>query len=82
MNNILPGPHATDRMNVTMRFSAQQAGRSEEEEYAVRLANNPAHRFGKPEDLGALAAFLCSQQANYITGQNILIYGGEARTTF
>ncbi len=71
MNNILPGPHATDRMNVTMRFSAQQAGRSEEEEYAVRLANNPAHRFGKPEDLGALAAFLCSQQANYITGQNI-----------
>ena len=82
INNILPGPHLTERMNVTMTYSGSEAGRTLEEEYAVRLANNPSHRFGDPDDLGALAAFLCSNQAGYITGQNILIDGGEARTTF
>ncbi|HEY5332453.1 MAG TPA: SDR family oxidoreductase [Solirubrobacterales bacterium] len=82
INNILPGPHATDRMKVTMRHTAQEAGRTEEEEYQVRLGDNPAHRFGHPEDLGALAAFLCSEQAGYMTGQNLLIDGGQGRTTF
>ena len=82
INNVLPGPHATDRMKVTMRHTAQEAGRTEEEEYQVRLGDNPAHRFGRPEDLGAFAAFLCSEQAGYITGQNLLIDGGQGRTTF
>lgn len=82
INNVLPGPHATDRMKVTMRHTAREAGRTEEEEYRVRLGDNPAHRFGNPEDLGAFAAFLCSEQAGYITGQNILIDGGQGRTTF
>ena len=82
INNILPGPHLTDRMNVTMAYSGGEAGRTLEEEYAVRLAGNPSHRFGDPDDFGALAAFLCSNQAGYITGQNILMDGGEARTTF
>lgn len=82
INNVLPGPHATDRMKVTMRHTAQEAGRTEEEEYQARLGDNPAHRFGRPEDFGAFAAFLCSEQAGYITGQNILIDGGQGRTTF
>ncbi|MGH2939699.1 MAG: SDR family oxidoreductase [Solirubrobacterales bacterium] len=82
INNVLPGPHATDRMKVTMRHTAQEAGRTEEEEYEVRLGDNPAHRFGNPEDLGAFAAFLCGEQAGYITGQNLLIDGGQGRTTF
>ena len=36
----------------------------------------PARRFGRPEELGAMAAFLCSAHAGYITGQNIVIDGG------
>ncbi|HEY5331901.1 MAG TPA: SDR family oxidoreductase [Solirubrobacterales bacterium] len=82
MNNLLPGPHATDRMKVMVDHSAREGGHSAEEEYAIRVANNPAHRFGDPDDLGAMAAFLCSDQAGYITGQNFLIDGGEGRTTF
>jgi 3-oxoacyl-[acyl-carrier protein] reductase len=82
INNLLPGPHATDRMKVMVDHSAREAGHPPETEYALRVANNPAHRFGDPDDLGALAAFLCSDQAGYITGQNLLMDGGEARTTF
>ena len=43
---------------------------------AERAAGNPAGRFGEPEEFGELCAYLCSVQASYITGQNILIDGG------
>jgi 3-oxoacyl-[acyl-carrier protein] reductase len=40
------------------------------------VASVPAHRIGEPEEFGAACAFLCSAQAGYITGQNLLIDGG------
>jgi len=44
---------------------------------AKQIAANPAGRFGKPEEFGATCAFLCSAQAGYMTGQNILLDGGR-----
>ncbi|TCC50771.1 SDR family oxidoreductase [Kribbella capetownensis] len=82
INNLLPGPFATDRMKVTSAFLAKQTGRPVEDEYERRVAEHPARRFGRPEELGATCAFLCSTHAGYITGQNILVDGGLAKTTF
>ena len=82
INNVLPGPFATDRMKVTSKFLAEQMGRDVETEYERRVQEHPAHRFGRPEEMGATCAFLCSVHAGYITGQNILIDGGQAKTTF
>jgi 3-oxoacyl-[acyl-carrier protein] reductase len=82
INNVLPGPFATDRMKVTSEFLAKKTGRPVEGEYERRVQDHPARRFGRPEELGATCAFLCSTHAGYITGQNILIDGGLAKTTF
>jgi 3-oxoacyl-[acyl-carrier protein] reductase len=56
---------------------AQKIGTSFEEEYETRKARIPAKRYGNPEEFGELCAFLCSAQAGYITGQNIVIDGGN-----
>jgi 3-oxoacyl-[acyl-carrier protein] reductase len=45
-------------------------------EHGVRVATIPANRIGQPDELGTMCAFLCSANAGYITGQNILIDGG------
>ncbi len=77
INGILPGPFDTDRLRGTMRAVAAKTGRSEEDVAADRAAGNPAGRFGEASEFGELCAFLCSTQAGYITGQNILIDGGN-----
>jgi len=76
INNLLPGPFATDRLRDTMRGIAEASGRPFEEVWNERMAGNPAGRFGDPEEFGAACAFLCSAQAGYITGQNLLLDGG------
>ena len=53
--------------------SAKPGGKSFEELWRERAAANPARRFGRPEELGAYCAFLCSEHAGFITGQNLLI---------
>lgn len=82
INNMLPGPFDTDRMIKMAEFSAKENGRTFDQEVAARTADVPAHRYGRPEEFGATCAFLCSQHAGFITGQNILIDGGLAPTTF
>jgi 3-oxoacyl-[acyl-carrier protein] reductase len=47
-----------------------------------RIAEHPAGRFGDPDEFGQLCAYLCSAQAGYITGQNLLIDGGKYPGTF
>lgn len=76
INNLLPGPFDTDRLRGTITASAQASGRDFDEIWAERAASNPAGRFGRPEEFGEACAYLCSQQASYITGQNLLIDGG------
>ena len=43
------------------------------------MAANPCNSIGDPSDFGAAAAFLASEQAKYITGQNLLLDGGDYR---
>ena len=76
INNILPGPFATDRLISNFTFRAKQEGISPEAALAARKAELPAKRFGDPLEVGKLCAYLCSTHAGYISGQSILIDGG------
>ena len=76
INFVLPGTFETDRLRSNMEMTAKKRNISVEAASAERMASVPAKRFGQPDELGAACAFLCSAQAGYITGQNILIDGG------
>jgi len=76
INNLLPGAFATDRLQSTVAAAAKRKGISVEQAKAERIATVPAKRIGDPAELGAACAFLCSAQAGYITGQNLVIDGG------
>jgi len=76
INNLLPGPFATDRLNATMKSVADKTGKPFETVLAERRAQNPAGRFGEPEEFGRACAFLCAAHSGFITGQNFLIDGG------
>ena len=82
INNMLPGKFDTDRIAATISAAASKTGKSEEEIRAVQQKQIPAGRYGTAEEFGAICAFLCSQQAAYITGQNILPDGGSYQGTF
>ena len=76
LNNVLPGPFATDRLISNFTFRAKQQGISADEALEARKTELPAKRFGDPQELGRLCAYLCSTHAGYISGQSILIDGG------
>ncbi len=76
INNILPGAFDTDRLRGTLAKAAEKGKKTLEQAATDRMATIPARRFGEPAEFGAAAAFLCSTQAGYITGQNLLIDGG------
>jgi len=82
INNLLPGAFYTDRLRSNFALAAQAQGRSVEEITEARRRAQPAGRFGTPEEFGAACAFLCSAQAGYISGQNLLIDGGAYPGTF
>ncbi|MEF7613998.1 SDR family oxidoreductase [Aquincola sp. MAHUQ-54] len=82
LNNLLPGAFDTDRLRKTMAAGAQQAGIEVEQVADKRRLAIPAQRFGSAEEFGAVCAFLCSRQAGYLTGQNILLDGGAYPGTF
>jgi 3-oxoacyl-[acyl-carrier protein] reductase len=66
INNLLPGPFETDRLRAV----------TPADQWEQRRDAHPAGRFGQPEEFGEACAFLCSAQAGYITGQNLLLDGG------
>ncbi len=75
INNLLPGQFDTDRLRANFAHSAGKDG--DAGEVAERRRQQiPAGRFGMPDEFGAACAFLCSAQAGYLTGQNLLIDGG------
>jgi 3-oxoacyl-[acyl-carrier protein] reductase len=76
INFLLPGVFATDRLRTYIETMAKKKGLSADAALAERVASVPARRVGQPDEFGATCAFLCSAQAGYITGQNILIDGG------
>jgi 3-oxoacyl-[acyl-carrier protein] reductase len=82
INNLLPGAYDTDRLKTTMQGAAQKSGKSMDEVMDARRKTIPAQRFGNTVEFGATCAFMCSQQASYITGQNILTDGGAYAGTY
>ncbi len=81
VNNLLPGIHATDRAQSLDGGVSQQEGISMEEARARREATIPARRYGTREEFGQTCAFLCSQHAGFIVGQNLLVDGGATNMT-
>jgi len=82
VNNLLPGTFDTDRLKSNLAALAKNSSRSVAEVTEEIRTANPTKRFGHPDEFGATCAFLCSVQAGYITGQNILIDGGAYPGTF
>lgn len=82
INNLLPGAFDTDRLRKTMAAGAAKSGASVDDVAARRRAAIPAQRFGTAAEFGAVCAMLCSAQAGYLTGQNLLLDGGAYPGTF
>jgi 3-oxoacyl-[acyl-carrier protein] reductase len=82
INNLLPGKFDTDRIAATLLGASEKTGQPVEELRRQQQAQIPAGRYGHPQEFGAICAFLCSQQAAYMTGQNILPDGGLYPGTF
>ncbi|WP_297323188.1 SDR family oxidoreductase [uncultured Bartonella sp.] len=82
INNLLPGPFLTDRLKQNFIAAAQKTGLSVEEVARTRKQQNPAQRFGEPEEFGQACAFLCSKKSGFITGQNFIIDGGAYLSAF
>ena len=76
INNLLPGSHETDRLVKLTEADARARRVPVETALAEAKAAETSGRFGTPEEFGAVCAFLCSQHAGYIVGQNILVDGG------
>jgi 3-oxoacyl-[acyl-carrier protein] reductase len=81
INNLLPGPFATDRQIDGLRKLSAKAGQDYDSFVKARMAEVPAGRFGTPEEFGRACAFLCSVDAGFIVGQNLLIDGGAVNAT-
>jgi 3-oxoacyl-[acyl-carrier protein] reductase len=82
INGLLPGAFDTDRLRTTIRAGAQKTGSDPDAAWKAREQTIPARRFGSAEEFGAMCAFICSVQAGYLTGQNILLDGGAYPGTF
>jgi len=78
INNLLPVMHHTDGIHAVYQAKADENGTSLEEEIdkALQWMRIPAGRFGNADDFGAFVALFCSQFANYVTGQSLVIDGG------
>ncbi len=81
-NAISQGYFMTPRLESIAEKNSQKMGIPLEKAYDLLKQGIPAKRFGKPEEIGYLVSFLCSDEASYITGTNIQIDGGVVRFPF
>lgn len=81
INSILPGKHDTDRLRGGLKINAEKQGVDLDVFTQQAMDTVPAKRFGTAEEFGAACAFLCSTKAAFITGQNLVLDGGEINTT-
>ena len=79
VNTILPGYMNTERVVELNQINATREGVPVRDVEQRVIGQIPVRRIGEPRELAALAAFLASDQASYITGQSILVDGGWAR---
>lgn len=78
VNNVLPGWMATERAVERVRAKSKERDFSMEAIYEEEAAAVPLGRFGAPEELASVIAFLVSDRASYITGVNLRVDGGWA----
>ena len=76
LNGVLPGRIETPRIESLDRGRAERTGESVEAIRAQHLATIPAGRYGRPEELGSLVAYLSSERASYQTGTFTAVDGG------
>jgi 3-oxoacyl-[acyl-carrier protein] reductase len=82
INSLLPGSFDTARLRSGLARAAKSSGLAESVIEERARADIPAKRFGDPSELGRACAFLCSAHAGYITGQSLVMDGGEYPGTF
>ncbi|MDF0600087.1 SDR family oxidoreductase [Psychromarinibacter sp. C21-152] len=76
INNLLPGSHATNRTETMDNGAAEKRGIGVDEVRAEKFKTIPVGRYGTVEEFGATCAFMCSQFAGFMVGQNVLLDGG------
>lgn len=76
VNMLLPGRIATGRVARLDQAAAERSGQSADDVRRRSEASIPAGRYGTAEEFGAVAAFLCSNQAAYVTGSRVRCDGG------
>jgi 3-oxoacyl-[acyl-carrier protein] reductase len=77
VNTLGTGAIATPQFREVFTKIAEAKGQSYEEHIAERVSEWPVQRMGTPEDMAAAAAFLCSDRAGFITGQVLIVDGGN-----
>lgn len=82
VNNLLPGYTRTDRVVQLAEATSQREGVSVEDVQSRIESQIPMGRMGEPAEFAALAAFLASERASYITAQSIAVDGGWIRGLF
>ncbi len=82
VNTILPGIIDSEAQRDHIRAMVAETGEAFDTVWQARAAANPARRYGRTDEVGALFAYLCSVHAGFITGQNLLIDGGSYPGTF
>lgn len=82
VNNILPGYTRTDRVEQLADANARREGSTRDAMLERMAAQIPMRRLGEPREFAALAAFLASERASYITGQSIAVDGGWIRSLY
>lgn len=80
VNTVLPGFTATERLDALATATSTRTGQSREAVFAGWTAETPVGRLGRPDELGAVIAFLCSTRAGFMTGQAVLVDGGAVRS--
>lgn len=76
VNNVLPGYTRTERLIHLAEAVSERDGKTIDEVYDGWASEIPLGRLAEPPELGAVAAFLCSEQASYVTGQSVAVDGG------
>lgn len=79
VNTVLPGYTTTERLSELADATEQRTGQSAESVYQSWADLTALKRLGKPEEFGAVVAFLASRKASYVTGQAVVVDGGRVK---
>lgn len=82
VNCVAPGVIHTDRTEERIQHQISQSGGTREDYMQSYVQTIPTGRLGRPEELGDVVCFLCSQQASYITGSTLVVDGGKRKSTY